>query len=130
MGSFEGVEGILLVSVSGSDTATITEVALVQSSGSGEIKGTVESQENGNFLARVAKIPSEEFVVRVKGRADSVKAQMTFERMSSTSLRGSNVTVTVSTRRWKITFYQFILELSLFISKNWRFQHSNVSDRC
>ncbi|XP_076024338.1 von Willebrand factor A domain-containing protein 7-like [Genypterus blacodes] len=89
-----GVEGTLQVSVSGSDTATITEVALVLSSGSGEIKASVESQGSGNFLARVAKIPSEEFTVRVKGQADTVKKSMIFERMSSTSLRGSNVTVT------------------------------------
>ncbi|XP_033995612.1 LOW QUALITY PROTEIN: von Willebrand factor A domain-containing protein 7-like [Trematomus bernacchii] len=85
-----GVNGSLLVSLTGSDSATVTEVALVESSGSGEIKGVVESQGSGNFLVLVDRIPSEEFVVRVKGN----NGPIVFIRQSSTNFRASNLMIT------------------------------------
>nr|XP_046266994.1 von Willebrand factor A domain-containing protein 7-like [Scatophagus argus] len=91
-----GVKGNLLVSLTGSDTATVTEVALVELLGSEEIIGLAEPQENGNFLVRVDRIPSVEFVVRVKGRTDGVnpRTSVVFQRQSPTSFRSSNVTIT------------------------------------
>ncbi|KAM8898612.1 von Willebrand factor A domain-containing protein 7-like isoform 1-T3 [Spinachia spinachia] len=88
-----GVNGSLLVSLTGSDSATVTEVTLVESSGSGEIKGRVEPQEGGNFLVHVDEVPLVEFVVRVTGRDDGASS-IVFQRQSSTSFRGSNLTVT------------------------------------
>ncbi|KAI4814312.1 hypothetical protein KUCAC02_003510 [Chaenocephalus aceratus] len=85
-----GVNGSLLVSLTGSDSATVTEVALVESSGSGEIKGVVASQGSGNFLVLIDRIPSEEFVVRVKGN----NGPTVFIRQSSTNFRASNLTIT------------------------------------
>lgn len=78
----------------------MTEVALVESSGSGEVKGVVEPQGNGNFLVQVDRMPSVEFVVRVKGRDDSVtpRASLTvFQRQSPINFRASNLTISVST---------------------------------
>ncbi|TKS82850.1 von Willebrand factor A domain-containing protein 7 [Collichthys lucidus] len=85
-----GVNGSLLVSLTGSDSATVTEVALVESSGSAEIKGVVEAQGSGNFLVHIDRIPSVEFVVRVKGQNGSVF----FQRQSCTNFRSSNLTIT------------------------------------
>ncbi|KAK5887653.1 hypothetical protein CesoFtcFv8_016242 [Champsocephalus esox] len=85
-----GVNGSLLVSLTGSDSATVTEVALVESSGSREIKGVVASQGSGNFLVLIDRIPSEEFVVRVKGN----NGPTVFIRQSSTNFRASNLTIT------------------------------------
>ncbi|KAK5858709.1 hypothetical protein PBY51_002830 [Eleginops maclovinus] len=82
-----GVNGSLLVSLTGSDSATVTEVALIESSGLGEIKAIVESQGSGNFLALFDRIPSVEFAVRVKGNDG-------FQRQSSTNFRASNLTIT------------------------------------
>ena len=82
------------MSLTGSESTTVTEVALVQSSGSEEIKGELVPQGSGDFLAQVNRIPSGEFVVRVKGRISSSSA--VFQRQSSTNFRASNLTVTVS----------------------------------
>ncbi|XP_070700001.1 von Willebrand factor A domain-containing protein 7-like [Pempheris klunzingeri] len=91
-----GVNGSLLVSLTGSDSAIVREVTLIESSGSQEIKGVVEPQGNGNFLVQVDRIPSVEFVVRVKGRGDGVTPRdlSVFQRQSSTNFRSSNVTIT------------------------------------
>lgn len=95
-----GVQGNLMVTVTGSDTATVTEVALVQPSGSGEINGTVEAQEEGTFLVQVDRMPTE-FVVRIKG-SDSGTSKTTassFQRQSSTVFRASNVTISADSNR-------------------------------
>ncbi|XP_042287705.1 von Willebrand factor A domain-containing protein 7-like [Thunnus maccoyii] len=92
-----GVNGSLLVSLTGSDSATVTEVALVESSGSGEVKGVVEPQANGNFLVRVDRIPSVEFVVRMKGQDSSDTpgaSTIVFQRQSPINFRASNLTIT------------------------------------
>lgn len=86
------------MSITGSDSATVTEVALVESSGSEVVNGTVESRGGGDFLVRVDKMPSAEFVVRVKGQSSgsTSKASTTFQRQSSTNFRPSSITITVS----------------------------------
>ncbi|XP_073335324.1 von Willebrand factor A domain-containing protein 7-like [Pagrus major] len=91
-----GVNSSLLVSLTGSDTATLTEVALVDLLGSEEIKGVVETQGSGNFLVHFNRTPSVEFVVRVKGRNDSgtSRASEVFQRQFATTLRSSNLTIT------------------------------------
>ncbi|XP_070773357.1 von Willebrand factor A domain-containing protein 7-like [Enoplosus armatus] len=92
-----GVNGSLMVTVTGSDSATVTEVVLVESSGSGEVNGSVEAQGGGDFLAQFDRIPSQEFVVLVKGQnsdGSSKASSVIFQRQSSTSLRASSLTVT------------------------------------
>nr|XP_043898355.1 von Willebrand factor A domain-containing protein 7-like isoform X1 [Solea senegalensis] len=85
-----GVKSSLLVSLTGTDTGEVTEVKLVDSTGSEEITGVLEPQGSGNFLVTVERIPLVEFVVWVKGRADST----IFQRQSPTNFRVSNVTIT------------------------------------
>ncbi|KAM3601821.1 uncharacterized protein V6R79_019411 [Siganus canaliculatus] len=91
-----GANGSLLVSLTGTDTATVTEVALVELLGSEEIIGVVEPQGSGNFLVQVDRIPSVEFVVRVRGRDESISPRVivAFQRQSSNSFRSSNLTIT------------------------------------
>lgn len=89
------VNGTLLVSVTGRASATVTEVALVESSSSVEIKGVVEPQGNNSFLVQFDMMPSVEFVVRMKGQ-DSSTPPVVFQRQSPTSFRTSNITFTVS----------------------------------
>lgn len=91
-----GSNGSLLVTLIASDSAKVTEVTLVELSGSEEIKGVVEQQEGGNFLVRVDRMPSMEFAVRVKGEdlnADT-RAAVAFQRQSPTNFRPSNLTIT------------------------------------
>ncbi|KAK1883219.1 von Willebrand factor A domain containing protein 7 [Dissostichus eleginoides] len=91
-----GVNGSLLVTVTGSDTATVTEVILVESSGLRQVNGSVEAKGGGNYLARFDRIPAEEFVVLVKGQNNNGASRATsviFQRQSTTSIRASTVSV-------------------------------------
>lgn len=82
-----------MVTVTGSDSAIVSEVTLVESSGSGEVNGSVEAQGERDFLVRFDRIPSAEFVVLVKGQ-NSNTSSVPFQRQSSTSIRASTVTIT------------------------------------
>nr|XP_015817322.2 von Willebrand factor A domain-containing protein 7 [Nothobranchius furzeri]XP_054586738.1 von Willebrand factor A domain-containing protein 7 [Nothobranchius furzeri] len=91
-----GGNASLIVTLIGSDIATATEVTLVESSGSGQVKSTMAAQGGGQFLFRFDKIPSFEFVVLLKGQSinsNSRAASEIFQRQSSTSLRASDLTV-------------------------------------
>ncbi|KAK2828248.1 hypothetical protein Q5P01_019282 [Channa striata] len=90
-----GVSGNLLVSVTGSRSATVTEVALVDSSTSAEIRGVVVPQGNGSFLAQFDKMPSAPFAVRMKGQVNTVP-QIVFQRQSPTNFKTSNLIVTAN----------------------------------
>ncbi|TWW75015.1 von Willebrand factor A domain-containing protein 7 [Takifugu flavidus] len=91
-----GVNVSLLLTVSGNDSITLTEVSLVKLLGSEEMDGVVKPQESGSFLVEFEAPPSAEFVVRVKGQRDgaTTKASANFQRVTSTSFRASNLTIT------------------------------------
>ncbi|XP_018547037.1 von Willebrand factor A domain-containing protein 7 [Lates calcarifer] len=93
-----GVNGSLRVTVIGSDSATLSEVTLVESSGSGKVNGSVEAVGGGDFLVRFDRIPSAEFVVLVKGQNSNVSSRASspvfFQRQSTTSISASTLTVT------------------------------------
>ena len=103
----EGVNGSLLVTVTGSASATVTGVSLVETSGAAEVSGSVSLLEDGEYLVHVDRVPSTEFVVRVKGRLDGRKkfraSDIDFQRQSATNLKASTLTVTVSTCHDSIT---------------------------
>ncbi|XP_024261931.1 von Willebrand factor A domain-containing protein 7 isoform X2 [Oncorhynchus tshawytscha] len=90
-----GGNATLLVSVTGSESVSLTEVALVEDSGSGEVNGTLESVGSGDFLVTMDRIPAGEFVVRLRGenRATTRALPDSFQRQSSTRLRASTVMV-------------------------------------
>ncbi|KAM4547585.1 von Willebrand factor A domain-containing protein 7-like [Fundulus diaphanus] len=88
----------LLVTLIGSEVATVTEVTLVESSSSGQVDGTVEAQGGGEYFVRFDRIPSVEFVVLVKGQNNNGISRASsgiFQRQSTTSLRASVLTVSV-----------------------------------
>ncbi|XP_054907451.1 von Willebrand factor A domain-containing protein 7-like [Poeciliopsis prolifica] len=93
-----GGNASLLVTLFGSDSAPVTEVTLVESSGSGQVNGTVEAQGGGQYIVRFDRIPSVEFVVLVKGQNNNGVSRASsgiFQRQSTTSLRASGLTVAV-----------------------------------
>ena len=92
----EGVKGTLLLTVTGIISATVTEVILVESSGSGNVNGKVRDVGGGDFLVQFNRIPSEEFVVLMRGQNtnSSSRSSGTFQRQSSSSIKASTVTVT------------------------------------
>ncbi|CAG5872904.1 unnamed protein product [Menidia menidia] len=87
-----GVSSSLLVSVTGSESATVTEVLLVKSPGSEEVSGDLVPQGSGAVLVQFNRMPSEEFVVRLTGRTAS--SSDVFQRQSPTNFRSSNLTIT------------------------------------
>lgn len=94
---FEGANGTLRVTVTGIDSPTLTEVTLVETSGSGVVNSSLEAQTAGTFLARFDKIPSVDFVVLLKGQnsnTTSKASSVNFQRQSPTSIRASALTVT------------------------------------
>ncbi|XP_068572631.1 von Willebrand factor A domain-containing protein 7-like [Cebidichthys violaceus] len=88
-----GVNGSLIVTVTGSDSTTLTEVILVESSGSREVNGSVEALGGGNFLTKFDRIPAEEFVVLVKGQNSNGSSGI-LQRQSPTSIKASTLIVT------------------------------------
>ncbi|XP_061658646.1 von Willebrand factor A domain-containing protein 7-like [Syngnathoides biaculeatus] len=86
--------GTLLVTLTGSDTANVTMVTLVEAASSVEVEGVVEPQGRGNFLVRFDTIPSLPFVVLVEGTVTNASGEsISFRRLSETTSRGSNLTI-------------------------------------
>ncbi|XP_008274829.1 von Willebrand factor A domain-containing protein 7-like [Stegastes partitus] len=92
-----GANVSLLVTVTGSDTVTITEVTLFNSSGLTEISGLVQSLGNNDFLVGFPAVPAGEFAVRLTGRDTSSTSRSTlsnFQRQASTQIQTSSLSVT------------------------------------
>nr|XP_046264804.1 von Willebrand factor A domain-containing protein 7-like [Scatophagus argus]XP_046264811.1 von Willebrand factor A domain-containing protein 7-like [Scatophagus argus]XP_046264819.1 von Willebrand factor A domain-containing protein 7-like [Scatophagus argus] len=87
----------LLVTVTGSDTVTVTEITLFDSSGSREINGSLQSLGSGNFLVRFSAVPAGDYVVQLRGQDSSSSSRSTpssFQRQASTQIKTSSVSVT------------------------------------
>ncbi|KAG5285814.1 hypothetical protein AALO_G00007750 [Alosa alosa] len=93
-----GKNATLLMSVTGSDSLKVTELALVPVSGSGVVNGTVEAIGGGDFLVTIEELPAGDFTVHLKGETSGVSrsSPTLFQRQSSTQLRASSVAVTAS----------------------------------
>ncbi|XP_017292675.1 von Willebrand factor A domain-containing protein 7 isoform X2 [Kryptolebias marmoratus] len=91
-----GRSASLMVTLTGGDSATLTEVTLVEPTGSGQINGSVEAQGGGEYIVRFDRIPSFQFVVFVKGQKNDSTSGASlgiFQRQSTTSQRASSLTV-------------------------------------
>ncbi|XP_067106281.1 von Willebrand factor A domain-containing protein 7-like [Osmerus mordax] len=92
-----GANVSLLVTVTGSDTVTVSEVSLVDASGSREVNGTLRSLGGGSFLVTLAEVPEGEFAVRLRGE-DSAPSRSQpgsgFQRQASTQVKTSSFSVT------------------------------------
>ncbi|KAM3867752.1 von Willebrand factor A domain-containing protein 7-like [Diretmus argenteus] len=93
-----GGNASLLVSVTGSDTAKVTDVTLVEGSGSREVNGSLQSLGGGNFLVTFYGVPDGDFVLRVKGEDSATSrataASSSFQRQASTQIKTSSISVT------------------------------------
>ncbi|KAM9363653.1 von Willebrand factor A domain-containing protein 7-like [Symphorus nematophorus] len=87
----------LWITVTGSDTATVTEVTLFDSSGPREINGSLQPLRGGNFLVRFSGVPAGDFVVQLRGQDKSSTSRSSlssFQRQASTQIKTSRVSVT------------------------------------
>ncbi|XP_058638553.1 von Willebrand factor A domain-containing protein 7 [Onychostoma macrolepis] len=93
---FMGLNATLFVSVTGGDSVTVTDVLLVEASGSDVVNGTIKSLGGTDFLVNIDRIPEWAFVVQLKGLLnDSTRSlPIQFQRQSPTRQQGSRVTIT------------------------------------
>lgn len=75
----------------------MTDVLLVEASGSGVVNGTIKAVGATDFLVNVDRIPEGAFVVQLKGLLnDSTQSLPSrFQRQSPTQYKGSRITITV-----------------------------------
>nr|XP_020496296.1 LOW QUALITY PROTEIN: von Willebrand factor A domain-containing protein 7-like [Labrus bergylta] len=95
----------VLISVTGSDTVKVTEVKLVDSSGSTEVNGSLQSVGSGNFLVTFSKVPAGDFVVRLRGEDSSATSRSTpesFQRQTSTQIKTSSISVTTESNNTNV----------------------------
>lgn len=88
----------LLLTVTGGDSVTVTEVVLVPSSGAQPVNTTLQDTGRGDYLVTVDRLPEGEFTLRVSGQTGDTSRTSgnQFQRQTSTQLRSSGVVVTVS----------------------------------
>ncbi|KAL6110279.1 uncharacterized protein ACO6RY_19394 [Pungitius sinensis] len=91
-----GGNASLLVSVTESDTVKVTEVTMLDSSGTTEVNGSLQSVGKGTFLVTFSGIPAGDFVVRLRGEDNSSTSRATqrsFQRQASTQISTSSISV-------------------------------------
>ncbi|XP_073699204.1 von Willebrand factor A domain-containing protein 7-like [Garra rufa] len=93
---FIGRNATLFVSVTGGDSVTVTDVLLVEASGSGVVNGTIKSVGATDFLVNIDRIPEWAFVVQLKGLLNHSTRPLPsrFQRQSPTQQQGSRFTIT------------------------------------
>ncbi len=93
-----GRNATLFVSVTGGESVTVTDLLLIEASGSDVVNGTIKSLGATDFLVNIDRIPGWAFVVQLKGLLnDSTRSlPIRFQRQSPTQQQGSRVTITVS----------------------------------
>ncbi|KAK0148274.1 von Willebrand factor A domain-containing protein 7 [Merluccius polli] len=92
----------LLVSVTGSDTAKLTEVTLVEVSGSQQVTGSVQALGGGNYLVTFYSVPGGEFAVHARGEegngstSSSTAASSSFQRQAPTQIKTASISISAS----------------------------------
>ncbi|KAM8880382.1 von Willebrand factor A domain-containing protein 7 [Spinachia spinachia] len=86
----------VLVSVTKSDTVKVTQVTMLDSSGTTEVNGSLQSVGRGSFLVTFSGVPAGDFVVRLRGEDNSSTSrspQRSFQRQASTQITTSCISV-------------------------------------
>ncbi|KAK7161547.1 hypothetical protein R3I94_004278 [Phoxinus phoxinus] len=91
---FIGRSATLFVSVTGGVSVTVTDVLLVEASGSAVVNGTIKAVGATDFLVNVDRIPEGAFVVQLKGLLNDSSSTGRFQRQSPTQYKGSRITIT------------------------------------
>ncbi|KAA0722153.1 hypothetical protein E1301_Tti009099 [Triplophysa tibetana] len=86
-----GQNAILFLSVTGDETFTVTEVLLVDASGSNVVNGSVKSVGGRDYLVSLNRIPEGLFGLQLEGLLN--KSSSRFQRQSSNHRKGSRITV-------------------------------------
>ncbi|XP_041840152.1 von Willebrand factor A domain-containing protein 7-like isoform X2 [Melanotaenia boesemani] len=93
-----GSNASFLIFVTGSDLTRVTEVTLIDNSGSIKVNGSSQSLGNNIHLATFTGIPEGKFVLLLKGENSSSltrSAPSSFQRQGATQIETSNIIVTI-----------------------------------
>ncbi|XP_050960926.1 von Willebrand factor A domain-containing protein 7-like, partial [Labeo rohita] len=90
---FIGRSATFYVSVTGRDSVSVTDVLLVEASGSAVVNGTIKSVGATDFLVNIDRIPEWAFVVQLKGLLNDSSLVSRFQRQSPTQYKGSRITI-------------------------------------
>ncbi|XP_051561364.1 von Willebrand factor A domain-containing protein 7-like isoform X3 [Myxocyprinus asiaticus] len=90
---FTGGNATLFLSLMGGDSATVTDVLLVNASGSGAVNGTITAVAGTEYLVTFNRIPEGAFLVQLKGLLNDLSSSTRFQRQSPTQQRGSRITI-------------------------------------
>ncbi|XP_055060966.2 von Willebrand factor A domain-containing protein 7 [Misgurnus anguillicaudatus] len=93
-----GQNATLFLSVSGGESATVTDVLLVDASGSSVVNGNVTSVGDTDYLVSLNRIPEGAFGLLLKGLLNNSSSSSRFQRQSSIHHKGSRITVAVETQ--------------------------------
>ncbi|XP_073670360.1 von Willebrand factor A domain-containing protein 7-like [Paramisgurnus dabryanus] len=90
-----GENGTLFLSVTGGELITVTDVLLVEASGSNTVSGTIQSLGGSDYLIHLQRIPEWPFVVQLKGLLKDLNGSSLgqFQRQSSTQQRASSIKI-------------------------------------
>ncbi|KAF4118569.1 hypothetical protein G5714_000620 [Onychostoma macrolepis] len=113
---FIGRNATFYVSVTGGDSVAVTDVLLVEASGSGVVSGTIKSVGATDFLVSIDRIPEWPFVVQLKGLLNDSSSASRFQRQSPTQHKGSRITVTAQSQN--ITQPGVPLSLNFTVASN------------
>ncbi|XP_077102696.1 von Willebrand factor A domain-containing protein 7 [Siphateles boraxobius] len=95
---FIGRNATLFVSVTGGVSVTVTDVLLVEASGSDVVNGTIKAVGVTDFLVNVDRIPEGAFVVQLKGLLNDSSSTGRFQRQSPIQYKGSRITITAQSQ--------------------------------
>ncbi|XP_065121290.1 von Willebrand factor A domain-containing protein 7-like isoform X2 [Paramisgurnus dabryanus] len=95
-----GGNGTLFLSVTGGELITVTDVFLVEASGSNTVNGTIESLGGSDYLIHLQRIPEWPFVVQLKGLLNGLTRSSPgqFQRQSPTQQRASSIKITAESQ--------------------------------
>ncbi|XP_073670668.1 von Willebrand factor A domain-containing protein 7-like [Paramisgurnus dabryanus] len=102
-----GQNATLFLSLSGGESATVTDVLLVDASGSSVGNGNVTSVGGTDYLVSLNRIPEGAFGLRLKGLLNNSSSFSRFQRQSSIHHKGSRITVAVDTQTTTIPGVSF-----------------------
>lgn len=84
--------------MTGGESVTVTDVLLVDASGSNFVNGSVKSVGGTDYLVSLNRIPEGAFGLRLKGRLNNSSSR--FQRQSSNHRKGSRISVKVMLKTW------------------------------
>lgn len=91
-----GQNATLFLSVTGGQSVTVTDLLLVDASGSSVVNGSVKSVGGTDYLVSLDKIPEGAFGFRLKGLLNNSSSR--FQRQSSIHHKGSKISVKAQTQ--------------------------------